>query len=145
MEKYEIRRVSEDDYQDIHALNEKLGYDYDEKKVRERILNLLETGTDIISVLEVDGKVVGYIHGIPYNTLYADNLVNMVAIAFSDSGNIETHCMKELFLEFEKRVKKNGYHGIRLTADVERDLLHEFLLDNGFDNKRDLKHYIKYF
>lgn len=145
MEKYEIRRVSEDDYHSIHALNGQLGYEYDEEKVKERILNLLETGTDIISVLEIDNKVVGYIHGIPYNTLYADNLINMVAIVFSKDDDIESKYMRELFFEFEKRVKKNGYHGIRLTADVERDMLHGFLLENGFENKRDLKHYIKYF
>lgn len=145
MEKYGIRRVEEEDYQDIHALNKQLGYEYDEDKVKERILNLLETGTDIISVLEKNEQVVGYIHGIPYNTLYADNLVNMVAIVFSQNAEIEPKYMAELFFEFEKRVKKNGYHGIRLTADVERDLLHGFLLQNGFENKRDLKHYIKYF
>lgn len=143
--KYEIRRVTENDYLDIHALNQQLGYEYDKDKVKERISNLLDAGTDIITVLEVEGKVVGYIHGIPYNTLYTDNQINMVAIVFSNSVEIDAKAKGELFFEFEKRVKKNGYHGIRLTADVERDLLHEFLVSNGFENKRDLKHYIKYF
>lgn len=145
MEPYEIRRVEEEDYADIHALNQQLGYEYDQEKVKERISNLLDAGTDIISVLEVGDKVVGYIHGIPYNTLYADNLINMVAIVFSNATDVNAQAKKELFFEFEKRVKKNGYHGIRLTADVERDLLYEFLVANGFENKRDLKHYIKYF
>ncbi|MEG0580465.1 MAG: hypothetical protein RR490_11160, partial [Niameybacter sp.] len=63
----------------------------------------------------------------------------------SSSIPIEVTHKNELLQEFEKRVLKNGYHGIRLTADVERDLLHGFLLNNGFENKRDLKHYIKYF
>lgn len=145
MNQYEIRRVREEDYQYIHTLNQQLGYEYNEDLVKERISNLLETGTDIISVLEVEGQVVGYIHGIPYNTLYADNLINMVAIVFRTDIEVDPSYKDELLQEFEKRVLKNGYHGIRLTADVERDLLHEFLLNNGFDNRRDLKHYIKYF
>lgn len=145
MEKYEIRRISEDDYHDVHTLNQQLGYEYDEERVKDRILNLLETGTDIISVLEVEGRVVGYIHGIPYNTLYADNLVNMVAIVYANDVEVDSQYKMELFFAFEKRVKKNGYHGIRLTADADRDLLHDFLIKNGFENKRDLKHYIKYF
>lgn len=142
---YEVRRVREEDYHDIHKLNQQLGYEYNEELVKERISNLLETGTDIISVLEEAGSVVGYIHGIPYNTLYADNLINMVAIVFNTEKQIEQNHKEQLYKEFEKRVLKNGYHGIRLTVDNARDLLHEFLKENGFENKRDLKHYIKYF
>lgn len=37
--KYEIRRVTENDYLDIHALNQQLGYEYDKDKVKERISN----------------------------------------------------------------------------------------------------------
>lgn len=145
MGNYEIRRIEEQDYHQIYMLNEQLGYLFDEEKVRERIINLLETGTDIISVLVKNDNVVGYIHGIPYMTLYAENLVNMVAIVFSNQEEIDEEYKECLFYEFEKRVKKNGYHGIRLTADVERDILHGFLLSKGFENKRDLKHYIKFF
>ena len=140
-----IRRIEEKDYKDIHHLNTQLGYDFDLIRVRERIGNLLETGMDIISVLEIDGKVVGYIHGIPYNTLYADDLMNMVTIVYAQEEDIKEEDKAALLHEFEKRVQKNGYYGVRLSADVERDTLHEFLLTNGFANKRDLKHYIKYF
>ena len=40
----EFRRIKPEDYKDIHALNEKLGYSYDEDKVYERIISILETG-----------------------------------------------------------------------------------------------------
>lgn len=42
----EFRRIKPEDYKDIHALNEKLGYSYDGDKVYERIISILETGSD---------------------------------------------------------------------------------------------------
>ena len=62
----EFRRIKPEDYKDIHALNEKLGYSYDGDKVYERIISILETGSDFITVAEDEGRVVGYIHGSPY-------------------------------------------------------------------------------
>ena len=51
----EFRRIKPEDYKDIHALNEKLGYSYDEDKVYERIISILETGSDFITVAEDEG------------------------------------------------------------------------------------------
>ena len=51
----------------------------------------------------------------------------------------------EIIKEFEKVVKRNGYHGIRMAADIDRKVLYEIMMENGYENKRDLKHYIKYF
>ena len=69
MENYVIRRITTNDYHDIHELNLKLGYAYDEEKVAERIQNILDAGIDLILVAELEGKVVGYVHGTPYGTL----------------------------------------------------------------------------
>ena len=54
----EFRRIKPEDYKDIHALNEKLGYSYDGDKVYERIISILETGSDFITVAEDEGRVV---------------------------------------------------------------------------------------
>ena len=48
----EFRRIKAEDYKDIHTLNEKLGYSYDVEKVYDRIISILETGSDIITVAE---------------------------------------------------------------------------------------------
>lgn len=143
MESYQIRRIEPEDYKDIVCLNNKLGYIYDVERVRDRINNILETGTDIIMVAEVAGNVIGYIHGSPYNTLYADNLLNIVVIVFSNDCNDEIK--NELFTSFEKRTIKNGYYGIRMAADIQREDLYDFMMKEHFNSQRDLKHYIKYY
>lgn len=140
-----FRRIEPKDYRDIHELNKKLGYQYEEEKVYDRIVSILETGSDIISVAEDQGKVVGYMHGSPYETLYADKLFNIVAMVFSEEFEHNEDLATQLFASFEKRVKLNGYTGIRMVADVERNKLYEFLIKKGFDSHRDLKHYLKYF
>lgn len=141
----EYRRIEADDYKDIFELNKKLGYSYDADKVYDRIISLLETGSDIISVADDNGSVVAYIHGSPYETLYSDKLFNVVAFVVKKDLDNRDQVAKELFDAFEKRVKKNGYAGIRIVANTERVHLYEFLTHNGFESHRDLKHYLKYF
>lgn len=141
---YKIRRIEANDNKDIQALNVRLGYTYSEEKVHDRILNILETGTDIILVVEVEGKVVGYIHGCPYNTLYADTLFSIVAVVFAEKWLTHLDMYNDLMSAFEEKVRKNGYSGIRMSADAQRNRLYDFMLENGYENKRDLKHYIKY-
>ena len=140
----EFRRIKPEDYKDIHRLNEKLGYSYDEEKVYGRIISILETGSDLITVAEDEEKVIGYIHGSPYETLYSDRLFNIVAFVVSNdySNNLE---VRKIYDVFEERVRKNRYNGIRMTANASRENLFHLLIDHGFECHTDLKHYLKYF
>ena len=140
----EFRRIKAEDYKDIHTLNEKLGYSYDVEKVYDRIISILETGSDIITVAEDEGNVIGYIHGAPYETLYSDKLINIVAFVVSDdyAENVE---VRQIYDVFEERVRKNGYCSLRMTASVKRENLFNLLCQHGFESHRDLKHYLKIF
>lgn len=140
-----IRRIKPEDYHDIHELNVKVGYQYDESKVKDRILNILDSGSELILVAELDNKVIGYIHGTPYNTLYSDSLVSIVQFVFDHEHREDRELTLQIFKEFEKLVRKNGYHGIRMAADADRKVLYELMTEYHFENKRDLKHYIKFF
>lgn len=140
-----IRRIQPDDYKDIHVLNQQLGYEYKVEKVYERIVSLLETGTDIISVAQSQGNVIGYIHGCPYETLYSDKLFNIVNFVVDKRYENNIDVNKELFNAFENKVRKNGYTGIRVASDISRTGLFSFFIDNGFESKRDLRHYLKHF
>ena len=122
MENYVIRRITTNDYHDIHELNLKLGYAYDEEKVAERIQNILDAGIDLILVA-----------------------VSIIQMVFTNETRENKEMTSEIIKEFEKVVKRNGYHGIRMAADIDRKVLYEIMMENGYENKRDLKHYIKYF
>ncbi len=140
-----IRRIQVADYEDIHAINLKQGYNSDEERVKASILSLVEAGSDIILVAVVDGEVVGYVHGCPYNTLYTQRLINIIQYVFKTQYRDDEELKNMLLNKFEETVRKNGFQGIRMTANAERELLGKLFIEHGYESKRDLKHYLKYF
>ncbi len=140
-----IRMIATQDYEDIHDLNTELGYSYDKDKVYKKIIAILEAGNDILLVAEQDGRVIGYAHGSPYETLYADHLLNTVCFCVKEGIADEEEIGNELYDAFEERAKRFGYKGIRLSLDLEREKAHELFIKHGFETKRSLHHYIKYF
>lgn len=145
MKKAVIRMIAASDYKDIFALNQQLGYAYDKDKVYKKIISILEAGSDILLVAEVEGNVVGYAHGSPYETLYSDDLLNTVCFCVKQGIANEEEIGNEMYLAFEERAKKFGFKGIRLTIDQQREEAHELFLRHGFETHRSLQHYIKYF
>lgn len=140
-----IRRIKVSDYQAIYRLNCQLKYEYEEEKVCKRIMSLLESSSDIMLVAEYEGKVVGYVHGTPYETLYVDVLMNILAFVIDDAYDDDEVIADALLQEFEKQAKHFGFHGLRFVADKERILAQKFFAHHDFDSHRDLKHFIKYF
>lgn len=142
---FNIRRIKTDDWKDIHELNVKAGYNFGPENVERRIQSILDSAIDIVLVVEVEGKVVGYVHGTPYNTLYADRLANIIAFVFTVEYRECKEMTDAIIAEFEKEAKRNGFFGVRMTANTDRVVLNRIMLENGFENTRELKHYIKYF
>ena len=143
MSDFIIRYIQTSDWQDIHELNVKMEYQYEANKVELRIQNILDASTDIVLVLEVDGKVVGYVHGTPYNTLYADRMISIIAFAFTVEYRECKEMTDAILSKFDKEAKRNGFSAVRMSADADRVILHRIMLENGFENKRDQRHYIK--
>ena len=91
-----IRIIATQDYEDIYDLNTELGYAYEKDKVYNKIIAILEAGNDILLAAEKDGHVVAYAHGAPYETLYADNLLNTVCFCVKTVKQSATHCTRHL-------------------------------------------------
>ncbi|MEG0094287.1 MAG: GNAT family N-acetyltransferase [Erysipelotrichaceae bacterium] len=140
-----VRRIEIGDYAAIHHLNQQLGYNYCEDKVCKRISSLLDSSSDIMLVVEYQGKVVGYVHGTPYETLYADGFMNVLVFVIEDKYDDLEIIADTLFSKFESEAKQFGFTGIRMTTNKERSQAAKFLLKQNFESHRDLKHYIKYF
>lgn len=140
-----FRRIEPKDYRDICELNKKLGYYYDEDKVYNRIISILETGSDIISVAEEKGKVIGYLHGSPYEPLYEEKLFNIIAFVFSEEFENNVILLTQLFTFFKKKVKHNGYFGICMFDDDSKSESYKFLIKKAFDSHKDISYHLKYF
>ncbi|MDF2821382.1 MAG: acetyltransferase [Clostridiales bacterium] len=71
-----IRDATINDYTDIYYLNKDgLGYDYPQDKTKEKLQTVLNLPSDKIFVMEINEKVVGYIHLSNYECIYSDSLV----------------------------------------------------------------------
>ena len=118
MSDFIIRYIQTSDWQDIHELNVKMGYQYEANKVELRIQNILDASTDIVLVLEVDGKVVGYVHGTPYNTLYADRMISIIAFAFTVEYRECKEMTDAILSKLKEALEKNiPIRRIELTDD----------------------------
>lgn len=133
------------DVDNIYRLNKQLGFNYPLEYIHDRVLSLLDAGNDILLVVENNDNVIGYTHGSPYETLYSDKLMNMIAFVVDDHNPDEIEAAKKLYEELEHKSKQFGYAGIRFVADKERKKLENFFLNEGYISHRALKHYIKLF
>ena len=77
-----VRQAVISDAKDIYYINKtSLGYDYDLEKQKGKIEAVLNDSTQVIFVAETNNKVVGYIHLVNYDVIYADNFKNCLGLA----------------------------------------------------------------
>ena len=137
-----IREIIENDFKDIYVLNQELGYEYDNQKVEKRIEYILQNTKDVIFVAQQNDEVIGYIHGSPYELLYADSLVNILGIVVKNKyrslgvGSI-------LIEKLECWSKENGFYGVRLVSGADRVIAHKFYEKHGYVNRKNQKNFIK--
>ena len=77
-----------------------------------------------------------------HETLYSDKLVNIVALVVSDDY-ADNEEVRQIYDVFEARVRKNGYCGLRMTANVRRKIFSKLLSQHDLESHSDLKHYLK--
>ncbi|MBQ7962368.1 MAG: GNAT family N-acetyltransferase [Clostridia bacterium] len=128
-----IREAVLSDTQDIYHINKtSLGYDYDFDKQKSKIEVVLNDKTQVIYVAECDNKVVGYIHLVNYDVIYADNFKNCLGLAV-DIEYKRNGIGSALLNQAEIWAKENGAVGIRLCSGVEREKAHQFYQSQGYE------------
>lgn len=144
MKQINIREIEITDYYDIYTLSKELGHECSIEKVKDRIAFITENTRDIILVAQQENEVIGYVHGSPYELLYSDSLINILAFVVKEkyrSTGIGSIMIKNL----EDWAKENGYSGIRLVSRFERTDAHRFYQKHGYINRKDQKNFIKIF
>lgn len=131
--KFVVRKAVISDAEDIYYINKtSLGYEYDFEKQKRKIEAVLNDETQIIFVAESDNKVVGYIHLVNYDVIYADNFKNCLGLAV-DNDYKRNGIGSALLKQAEIWAKENGAVGIRLCSGVERVNAHKFYESQGYE------------
>lgn len=144
MEQINVRKMDITDYYYIYMLSEELGHECSIEKVKDRIAFIIENTKDIILVAQQENEVIGYIHGSPYELLYSESLINILAFIIKEKyRNIGIGSI--LIKNLEDWAKENGYCGIRLVSRFERVDAHRFYQKHGYINRKDQKNFIKIF
>ena len=128
-----VRQAVISDAKDIYYINKtSLGYDYDLEKQKAKIQAVLNDSTQVIFVAETNNKVVGYIHLVNYDVIYADNFKNCMGLAV-DNDYKRNGIGSALLKQAEIWAKENGAVGIRLCSGVEREKAHQFYQSQGYE------------
>ncbi len=128
-----VRQAIISDAKDIYYINKtSLGYDYDLEKQKAKIQAVLNDSTQVIFVAETNNKVVGYIHLVNYDVIYADNFKNCLGLAV-DNDYKRNGIGSALLNQAEIWAKENGAVGIRLCSGVEREKAHQFYQSQGYE------------
>ena len=128
-----VRQAVISDAKDIYYINKtSLGYDYDLEKQKAKIQAVLNDSTQVIFVAETNNRVVGYIHLVNYDVIYADNFKNCLGLAV-DNDYKRNGIGSALLKQAEIWAKENGAVGIRLCSGVEREKAHQFYQSQGYE------------
>jgi len=144
MKQINVRKIEITDYPEIHTLNGELGHECSIEKVKDRIEYITENTKDVILVAQQGNEVIGYIHGSPYELLYSDSLINILAFVVKEKYR-SIGIGSRLLSYLEDWAKENGYCGIRLVSRFERIDAHRFYLNHGYINRKSQKNFIKMF
>ena len=118
-----------------------LGYDCEERFVKERLEKLDET-REVVFVAELDGAVAGYVHAEVYSLLYWEPMVNILGLAVSSDCR-RKGAGKALMKQVEEWARERGIKEIRLNSGGTRKEAHEFYRCIGFDDEKMQRRFIK--
>lgn len=133
---FQIREGKTDDASAIYELNKnELGYEYDAEKTRKRLAQILISSHDKIIVAVVQNVVVGYVHAVDYDVLYAPPMKDILGIAVSNK--YKRHGIgKSLLCAVENWAKDTGACGVRLVTGETRTEAHAFYRHCGYSSNK---------
>jgi len=124
---------------------EALGYPCAPEDVRRRLIPLMENPLHFLRVAEDEGGLAtGFIHARDYETLYADPLKYVVALAV-DPARQGKGVGRMLLAACEDWARASGAAGVRLSSGSDRLAAHQFYLHLGYRVRKDQKSIWKIF
>jgi predicted N-acetyltransferase YhbS len=122
-----------------------LGYASTPEDTRRRLIATLANPNHFLRVAEDDeGRAIGYIHACDYDSLFADPLKYVMALAV-DPQSQGRGIGKALLTACEDWAKADGAAGVRLSSGSDRLAAHQFYLHQGYKIRKEQKSIWKVF
>ncbi|WP_040951451.1 GNAT family N-acetyltransferase [Gorillibacterium massiliense] len=130
-----LRNVQTEDAAEIARLSTQLGYPADESEVCRRISWLMEDGENAVFVMEVDGKLAGWVH--------VQGRLALESAPFAEIGGlvVDDICRRmgvgrKLIDSCVEWTKAKGYRTLRVRSNGLRTEAHRFYESCGFTNTK---------
>lgn len=141
-----LRPIKISDVKKIRQINiEELGYEVSIDLVNQQIKKLSDDSNHhyfLVYEDEETGKLVGYIHAEVYESLYAEPMFNVMALAVSRDHH-KKGIGKILMRALEKEGQNRGFKKIRLNSGETRTEAHKFYERIGYKSDKSQKRYMK--
>lgn len=134
-----IREYQPTDAAEICKLNkDQLGYDFPLGKTIRKLDQASKNEDKKIFVALFDDTVVGYVHAVGYDVVYAPHIKNLMGIAVN--SKYQNHGIGKKLLEtVEQWAADTGAYGVRLNSGEDRKNSHTFYEHCGYTcNKKQL-------
>ena len=129
---FQIRPCRMEDAVRIQQLNAReLGYDFPLSETTEKLRRALESGRDFVAVAACGNRIIGYIHAVNYDVLYAPPMKDILALAVNGEYR-RSGVGKALLQAVEAWAMESGAAGIRLVSGSSRTGAHEFYKKCGY-------------
>ena len=140
-----IRYAHLSDAMSLNQINTlSLGYEVTPDVTIKKLDLILNNPNHILLVFEgIEGKVLGYVHGEIYDTLYAPTAINILGLAVLKSHQSQG-IGKKLMLQIETEGVKKDAHFIRLNSGSERQGAHRFYEKLGYATNKTQLNLIKH-
>lgn len=140
-----IRPIKREDLATIAEINAiELGYSVPGEVVEKQFNTAISDSNHIVLVYvdDMNQEVLGYVHAEKYNTLYSDELLNVLGLAVTTKAH-HRGIGKQLMQALEDKARARGIWSIRLNSGEERHEAHRFYEHIGYVSPKKQKKYFK--
>lgn len=142
-----LREIRISDTEKIRRINKKeLGYDVTSSLVSQQIKTLAADTAHHYFLVHEDEEtqeLTGYVHAEVYESLYAEPMFNVMALAV-DQSHHKKGIGKVLMQALEKEALLRGLTGVRLNSGEIRTEAHKFYEHIGYESNKYQKRFVKF-
>jgi N-acetylglutamate synthase-like GNAT family acetyltransferase len=128
-----IRLAKKEDIPALADLSDQLGYPVTLEEMEKRLEAMSDYFVHAVFVAEVDGKVVGWVHGFARQTLLVEDHIELGGLVV-DKDHRNQKIGEGLLKAIEAWAEELGVNAVYVASNQIREDAHRFYLDHGYEH-----------